>query len=142
DGGSNWYVETTPVAFRAQWLTLAPVNGSLYLYAFTHGSGLWRSPVTAATPCTYWLSPDIEVSAAGTTGSATLTTQSGCHWTATPNVSWISVLSGSSGTGNGSFSYRILPNSGAARNSTITVSGGGGSDDFAVDQLAASFTIA
>ena len=47
----------------------------------------------------------------------------GCAWTATSNASWISGISPASGTGSGSFSYRVSRNTGARRTGTISVVG-------------------
>jgi hypothetical protein len=50
---------------------------------------------------------------------------SGCSaaWTAVSNDSWITITSGSSGTGNGTVNYAVAANSGPARTGTITVAG-------------------
>ena len=54
--------------------------------------------------CTYQVSP-LSPTALSTGGTVniTVTTQSGCTWSAaeSPNVSWVSITSGASGTGNG-----------------------------------------
>ena len=36
-----------------------------------------------------------------------MTAGAGCAWTATSNASWITINSGSSGTGNGSVGYTV-----------------------------------
>src|SRR4029079_11084830 len=62
----------------------------------------------------------------GSTGGAasvTVTTTSGCAWTATSNAAWLTVTSGASGTGNGSVGFSIAANTGAARSGTLTVAG-------------------
>ena len=62
--------------------------------------------------------------AAGGTGTIAVTTDPTCMWTAVPNVVWITITSGSSGTGNGTVRYSVAPNgTGAQRQGTITVSG-------------------
>ena len=74
--------------------------------------------------CTYSLSPTSEsFSASGGTGSVDVTTQSECDWTATSNASWITITSGSSGTGNGTVNYSVDANTGASRIGTITIAG-------------------
>ena len=58
--------------------------------------------------CTFTISPTSQsFSSSGGTGSVSVTTQSGCTWTATSNVSWITITSGSSGTGNGTVNYSV-----------------------------------
>jgi len=56
-------------------------------------------------------------------GTVTVTIGSGCQWTATTSSPFISLNTfGSSGTGNGSFTYRVFGNlSGAPRSGGITV---------------------
>jgi hypothetical protein len=55
------------------------------------------------------------------TGNITVTAGSGCLWTASSNVSWITVTSGASGTGNGTLNYSVEANAGATRTGTITI---------------------
>ncbi len=44
-------------------------------------------------------------------------------WTALSNVPWISITSGSSGTGNGTVQYSVAANTGGVRTGTITIAG-------------------
>jgi len=61
--------------------------------------------------CTYTVSPTSMVSpAAGTTGSSTVTAPAGCTWTAVSNDAWITITSGSSGTGNGTVNFQVAAN--------------------------------
>ena len=56
-------------------------------------------PHTSTSGCTYSLSStSAAFSSAGGTGSVTVSTQSGCGWTAKSNVSWATITSISSGT--------------------------------------------
>ncbi len=73
--------------------------------------------------CTFSINP-LSASPAGTGGrtSVAVTTQTGCAWTATPNVPWISNVT-TSGVGSGSAFYTVAPNTGAARTGTVTVAG-------------------
>jgi hypothetical protein len=62
--------------------------------------------------------------AAGGTGTITVTTDPTCSWTAVPSVVWLTITSGSSGTGNGTVRYTVAPNtSGGQRIGSIVVSG-------------------
>jgi hypothetical protein len=73
-------------------------------------------------PCTYSISPTSGSSgSAGGSGSFTVTTTSGCAWSAVSNASWLTTSS--SGTGSGTAFYSVAANSGAARSGTITVGG-------------------
>ena len=62
--------------------------------------------------------------APGGTGDITVTTDPTCTWTAVKDVPWITITSGSSGTGNGTVKYSVSPNpTGVQRQGTVTVSG-------------------
>ena len=79
----------------------------------------------AAAPCSYSVTPtNVSIGAAGGTGTPiSVSTSSGCTWTSTGNVSWLMILSGASGTGGGSVTYSVQPNTGPARTGTLTVAG-------------------
>ena len=56
--------------------------------------------------------------------SITITAGAGCMWTAVPNQPWIRIVSGGSGSGNGTISVNLLANTGGLRQSSISVGGG------------------
>ena len=84
----------------------------------------WPSP-----PCTYSLgSASASIPAGGGSRTFTISTNPGssgstCPWTATPSASWITISSGVNGRGNGSVSYTVSNNTGAARQGTIALGG-------------------
>jgi len=64
------------------------------------------------------------IGAGGGTGSVDVTATNGCPWTAASNVLWLTVTSGSSGTGNGTVGYSVAPNlSNSGRTGTLTIAG-------------------
>src|SRR6185295_9734172 len=74
--------------------------------------------------CTYSITPASQTFAqSGGTGAVNVTAGIGCPWTAVSNASWISITSGSSGSGNGSAGFSVPVNNGATRTGTITVAG-------------------
>lgn len=79
----------------------------------------------AAPTCSYTLSRDSKtVATAGETTTVGVTAGSGCAWTATSGASWMTVTSGSSGTGNGTTTIKVAANSGATdRTGTVTIGG-------------------
>ena len=84
-------------------------------YAFAVGSA-----------CTFTISPtSANLPAAGGSGSVTVTASgSTCAWKASPSASWVAVMSGASGTGNGTVSYTVAANTAASsRTATISVEG-------------------
>jgi len=72
--------------------------------------------------CTYSLSPtSVNIPATQTTGSFSIIAPAGCPWTVQSNSAFVS--SDGSGTGNGTITYNIAHNNGAARVETISVGG-------------------
>jgi hypothetical protein len=81
--------------------------------------------VNQPSGCSYSVTPTtISISALGGTGTPVfVSTGSGCTWTATSSAGWITLLTGAAGTGPGSVTYAVLPNTGSARSATLTVAG-------------------
>ena len=78
---------------------------------------------TTPQPCTYSLSPTSQsFNASGGEGSVSVTTQSSCSWNATNGCSWITIISGGSGTGSGQVNYSVSANtSTSSRIATLTI---------------------
>jgi all-beta uncharacterized protein/BACON domain-containing protein len=92
-----------------------------------------------AASCSFTIAPTSQsVPAAGGTGSVAVTAGANCEWTARDDVSWISITSGASGSGNGTVNFTVSANSGAARSTTLTIAG----KTFTVSQEAAACTVA
>ena len=91
-------------------------------YTIAANVNLWN-PVLPS--CTYSTSPSGNVfGSAATSGSFSVATSAGCSWTATTADSWITVTSGSGGSGNGTVNYSLLANTSAsARTGTVNVQG-------------------
>jgi hypothetical protein len=80
----------------------------------------FRTPVV----CSYALSStSVAAPAAGGPASVAVTTTTGCAWTAASNASFITVVGGSSGTGNGTVTLNVDANTGAERTGTVTIAG-------------------
>jgi peptidyl-Asp metalloendopeptidase len=75
--------------------------------------------------CSYSLgASSISVGSGAAQSSVSVTAGSGCSWTASSNVAWITFTSGASGTGNGTVGYTVAANSAAtARTGVIAVAG-------------------
>jgi hypothetical protein len=89
--------------------------------------------------CSYTVTPTTQsISAAGGAANATVTTTSGCPWTATSNATWLSVTSGGSGSGNGTVNYSVATNTTtSSRTGTLTIAG----RTLTVTQAACGYTI-
>ncbi|HSX59241.1 MAG TPA: M12 family metallo-peptidase, partial [Tahibacter sp.] len=98
----------------------------------TQPGNLIRSSFSNATclacggGCTSTIAPmSASVGAAAASGSIAVTTSaSNCTWTAASTANWITVTSGGGPfAGNGSVSYTVAANTGAARSGTLTIAG-------------------
>jgi hypothetical protein len=92
-------------------------------HRWTHSLQITTNPTT----CTYDMVPTSATgnAPAGIGNIAITASPSTCAWTATSNAtSWITITSGSSGTGNGTVNYSYTPNNtGSQRQGTITAAG-------------------
>jgi uncharacterized protein (TIGR03437 family) len=75
--------------------------------------------------CTYSLaSSSVSVGASAGSGSVGVVAGGGCAWTASSNAGWLTINSGSSGSGNGTVSYSFTANSGSTgRSAILTIAG-------------------
>ena len=90
------------------------------------GSDVWSFTVIPAGPCTYSISPTSRsiMSGGGAFSISVTSSASGCSWTTTEDVGWISITSGNSGSGDGTVTYSVLANTSSnPRSATITVAG-------------------
>lgn len=92
-----------------------------------------RYNISSLPPCTFSISRTSQsFPASGGTGSVSVTAPSGCSWTARSNVSWITIISGGSGNGNGTVTYSVAAKSTTgSRTGTLTIAG----QTFTITQL-------
>lgn len=135
-GGCSW-----TAASGAAWLTITGgASGSgAGTIAFAASANPTTSPrsgtitaagrtltvTQAAASCTYAISPGGQtVSAAGGTGTVSVSTMSGCSWTAASSVAWIKITEGASASGPRSFGFSVAANTtSSVRTGTISVGG-------------------
>src|SRR5262249_16466603 len=59
-------------------------------------------------PCAFGISPTtVTAAAAGGPKTVAVSTTNGCAWTATSNSSWLTITSGSSGSGSGTVAFTV-----------------------------------
>ena len=122
--------ETTADSYggTAPYTTGSPGIG-FYNYNGGIGNSLFGFSSFTATDelssnCSYALSPvGVSVDASGGSGNIAVTTQSGCSWSASTGVSWITITSGASGSGSGTVAYTVAANTGTSRTSATTIAG-------------------
>ena len=79
--------------------------------------------VAQANGCTYGVAPlSQDIPGNGAAGTGSVMTASGCTWTATSSVDWITV-STPSGAGPGQISFTVAPNPGPSRTGGISIAG-------------------
>ncbi|MBN2432680.1 MAG: C39 family peptidase [Acidobacteria bacterium] len=76
-------------------------------------------------PCVYSIDPtSASFGPAGGSETISVTTTSGCSWTATEQLDWVTITSGAAGTGNGTVSYTVSANGASSpRQGTISIAG-------------------
>jgi hypothetical protein len=74
------------------------------------------------------------VAAAGGAVTVAVNGAAGCSWTASSNVSWITLATGGTGSGAGTASFNVAANTGDARTGTLAIAG----QTFTVTQAAAA----
>ncbi|HUE89852.1 MAG TPA: BACON domain-containing carbohydrate-binding protein [Vicinamibacterales bacterium] len=75
--------------------------------------------------CSYSVTPTSQTigPSGGVAPAIAVATAAACAWTANSNAPWITLLSGTSGTGNGAVTYEVAANTGNARTATLTIAG-------------------
>lgn len=107
--------------------TLAP--NTTYSYRVraenAHGNSAYSNTATATTnACVYEVTPaSLPFTASGGSDSVSIATEAVCAWTSSSPVAWVTIDSGASGSGNGTSTFTVATNNGAARNTTLTVAG-------------------
>jgi uncharacterized protein (TIGR03437 family) len=117
-GTVNYTVASNPCATQrtgAVSVISFTVNQQFQIIQDGYSGNFAISPTSATVP------------PAGVTGGIIdVTTGAGCPWSTTVDASWITILSGKSGAGNGGFGYSVPANSGPQRTGHINVQPGPG----------------
>jgi carboxypeptidase T len=120
DGNFNSAVETATA-------TITTSGSHLFYVRGRDANGNWGPVRGIFSPsgCSSSLAASNQsFSSAGGNGSVAVTTGSGCGWTAASNASWITISSGSDGSGNSTVNYSVVANgTGSPRSGTITIAG-------------------
>jgi hypothetical protein len=94
----------------------------------------------AGAACTYALSPTSQnVAGIGGTASTSLTTSTGCAWTASSNAAWLTLTSPANGTGNATVTFSAAANTTILQRTAVASVGG---KTFTVTQAASTCSYA
>jgi hypothetical protein len=93
--------------------------------ALSQSDTLGPFAIVVQDTCAFTLDPtEKPAGAAGGGGEITVSADDGCAWTAVSNDGWISIDAGDAGTGDGTVTYSVDPNTDCtAREGTMTVAG-------------------
>jgi hypothetical protein len=117
--GTTSWVLTRDLGPNVLWYWRARATNGSVTSAFSN-----VETFTTASTCSYVLSAtSLPIATSGGTSTLTVTTSSACAWTARSNAAFITVTSGSSGTGNGSVTLSVASNPGVSRTGTLTIAG-------------------
>ena len=142
-GGSGTLEVTTTAACpwtaasNVEWISLMPAAGSgpgVVSFSVASTQGPQRTgtavvagqlfTITQSPGCAYDVQPKSHtVPAAGGTVSVTIATSQGCGWTASSNVSWITIQGATTGNGPGQLSLSVAATTGAARSGILSLAG-------------------
>ncbi len=94
--------------------------------------------VNSGTVASLTISPENRSHTAAAVSGQSIGVTANVAWTAVANHAWITVTGGASGSNNGTVTYSVAANTGAARAGTITIAGGGITRTFTINQAAAA----
>ncbi len=100
-----------------------PATGTYKILASSYNVGETGAyTISLTSNCSYSLNQTNQsFSAAGGSGSVNVTAGTGCAWSASSNVSWITA--NAAGTGSVAIPFSVAANTGSARTGTITIAG-------------------
>lgn len=130
----------TTSAYAVSYNTASLANGthtvSAKAYDAAGNVGTSAGVSVTVANCSYSISPTIASPAAtASSGTVAVTATAGCVWASSSAANWITITSGTSGTGNGTVYYSVAANSTtSSRTGTMTIAG----QTFTVNQAAGS----
>ncbi|HEX5226484.1 MAG TPA: hypothetical protein VFW44_02190 [Bryobacteraceae bacterium] len=115
---------------HGKWLFLNSASTALYAVAeadqtsgLLNDFGVQTITLAKPTPCgASFVSPSADVPASGTLGKVDISASAACIYQATTTSSWLQIVSGGYGSGDGSLTYSTRPNpSSTSRSATISL---------------------
>jgi hypothetical protein len=130
------FVVTFPIAIPSGSVITATAtdpNGNTSEFAHCSLLGPNPTPTPTATPtptptptpgdCSFSIFPTRQIfPSSGGKATVSVTAPDECAWTAVSNVGWITILSGASGSGNGTVNYSVASTN-RSRSGTMTIAG-------------------
>ena len=108
-------------------LSGTPTNAGTFSFTFqvTDGTGQVATRSFTLSVCVASIAPTSRLfSSAGGSGTASVITEPGCHWSVSRSGSFINITSGTTGTGSGTVTYTVAANTApAGRTGTLIIAG-------------------
>ncbi|KJU85026.1 conserved hypothetical protein, secreted, partial [Candidatus Magnetobacterium bavaricum] len=138
DGADTWNAAATKTYNAGSSVTLTATANSGSTFAGWSGDCTGSSSTCTVTmsaaknvtatfnqSCSYTIAPTSKgFPSSGGNDSISVTANTGCTWTASSSVAWITINAGSSGSGNGSVSYTVAANTATTqRTGTMMIAG-------------------
>jgi trimeric autotransporter adhesin len=112
----------TGIGSRTVGYSVAPSTTIERTGTITAGNKVFT--IIQSSGCNATLSPSSQsLLAGGGIGNVSVSIDSACPWTATSNVSWVSIAGAGSGTGSGSVGFNVSSNIGPERTGSLTIAG-------------------
>ena len=143
-GGSGTVVVTTApgcswsAQSNASWIAITSGQSGAGPGTVAFSVGAWNGPtrtgtfaidghpftVTQTAGCSFTIDPSSQsVPPAGGSGAVNVHTAAGCEWNVSSSAAWITITSGTTGSGEGRVQFTASANSGPQRSGTLTVAG-------------------
>jgi hypothetical protein len=122
----------------AEWISITSARAGTGPATVAFSVGAWDGPrrtgtlrvgpqvftVTQNSGCRFTISPESSsVTSAGGSGVVAVTTAAGCEWTAASNAPWIGVGAEGARIGSGTLAFTVAATTGPARTGSLTVAG-------------------
>ncbi len=132
-----WITLTSPASVTGPATVILNVAAAANLVRSANITVAGVSVTVNQAACSYSINPGAqEFSVLGGTGTVTVTAPTGCAWSATNAVSFVTFTGATSGNGNGTVTFQVAANSGGDRSGSFTVAG----LSFVVGQQSATVT--
>ncbi len=136
-GLPDWVTLTSPASVTGPATVVLNVAAASNLVRSATITVAGTSVTINQAACSYSISPGAqEFSILGGTGTINVTAPTGCAWSATNAVSFVTLTGATSGNGNGTVTFQITANTGGVRSGSFTVAG----LSFVVGQQSATVT--
>jgi len=132
--GINWSGVATHIT--GSWLGVTYADGKFTAVGM-NGKTVQISPVKRTCGIPLLAADGQSLPYTSGTDSIAVSATEGCSWTASTTEPWITIMSGSNGTGSDTVNYSVAANSGDARTGTLTIAG----QTFTVTQDARQYVV-